>query len=166
MMAVTEAPSSVTPIQSMRPRVFARPAPTQPGISRSASTNATIPIGRFTKNTQRQPCSSPPAAMSSPPTSGPTAVASPTVAPKYPNARARAAPLNISWISPEICGPRIPEANPCTSRATTRNAAPGAIPHSPDATVNAASPTRNAVRRPTMSPKTPEGTRISPKVSA
>ena len=58
----------------------------------SVSTIAAIPIGTLTKKIHSQPKAS----VSTPPTSGPTATAPPTVAPQMPIADARSRPSN-SW---------------------------------------------------------------------
>src|SRR4051812_40090570 len=127
---------------------------------------ASRPIGRLMKKTQRQPVSVPNAWISTPPSSGPMAVETPTTVPNSPNAVPRSRPLNSCWISALICGVSRPPARPCTSRATTRNSAPGARPQASEESVNRASPTTNIVRRPRTSPIRPAGTSSRPKVRA
>jgi hypothetical protein len=136
------------------------------GISRAASSIATTPIGTFTRNTTRQPCSSPKSAMIRPPRTGPVAADTPTVVPNQPNARARSAPWNSSWIRPVFCGVSIPAATPCSSRAATRSSAVGAAPATALVSVKPVSPARNIRRRPTRSPRRPPATSTSPKVRA
>ena len=57
-----------------------------------------MPMGRFTKNTHRQPSVSPNAAISRPPSTGPTAEETPSTAPNTANARPRTRPENSSWM--------------------------------------------------------------------
>lgn len=64
----------------------------------------TAPMNRLTRNTQRQPWSAPAPAMISPPSSGPSAVDTPIVAPSMLNARDRSGPVNDSWMVAEMAG--------------------------------------------------------------
>ncbi len=125
-----------------------------------------MPMGRFTKNTQRQPSAAPKIWMSSPPSSGPTAVDRPMVEPSSPNALPRSAPRKSCWIIPEICGISSPPPTPCTPRDPTSQPAPWAKPQAMEAAVNRTSPPRKAVRLPSASPTRPAGTRTRPKVRA
>lgn len=86
--------------------------------------------------------------ISNPPSTGPIAVDSPTVAPNAPNALPRSRPENSCCISPMICGFSNPPATPWPSRATTSHVAFGAAPHSTLVATNNASPSRNIRRRP------------------
>ena len=61
-------------------------------------------MNRLTRNTQRQPSRSPAAVMISPPSTGPSAVDAPIVAPSMPNAFERCGPVNVSWIVAAIAG--------------------------------------------------------------
>jgi hypothetical protein len=101
-----------------------------------------------------------------PPVTGPTAVESPTVAPKKPNARPRSAPENSCWISAEFCGAIAPAARPWHSRAAISHPVLGAAPASALNRTNALSASMNIRRRPKASPSRPAGTRASPKVRA
>ena len=92
------------------------------------ATSRTAPIGTLTRKIQRQPFSSPKAAMSSPPRTGPIAEDTETVNPNSPNATPRSEPRNSDWMSPELCGVSSPAARPWTSRAATRTATCGARP--------------------------------------
>ena len=57
--------------------------------------------------------------MSRPPTSGPSAVENPMVAPRIANALPRTWPGNISWMSAVTGGKKMPPPRPWTTRATT-----------------------------------------------
>ena len=131
-----------------------------------ASTSASTPIGRLTKNTARQPCSSPKIAISAPPRTGPIAVEVATTVPKKPNALARSWPWKSVWMSPLTCGVTSPPAKPWSSRRATSAGAEGASPQPALAAVKSATPTMNIHRRPRASPMRPAGTSRSPKVSA
>ena len=125
-------------------------------------TSATRPIGTLTRNSQRQPSSSPATAMIAPPSTGPVAEAIETVRPNSPNARPRSAPRKSTWISPEFCGVSRPAEAPCASRASTTSPALGARPtaalesdeqaqpdhHQPAAAVGVAEPTARDQRQP------------------
>ena len=74
------------------------------GSCQAASGSATAPMNRFTRKTQRQPSPAPAAAMIRPPSTGPSAVDTPIVAPSMPNAFDRCGPLNDSWIVAAIAG--------------------------------------------------------------
>ena len=77
----TAPPSSSAPGTSMRgsrPCVLGR----QAGTRRTIATSATRPIGTLTRNSQRQPFSSPASAMIAPPRTGPTPEEIDTVSPK------------------------------------------------------------------------------------
>ena len=93
------SPSSAAPRMSSRGGGPCRAS--RAGSQRRASTIAVSPIGTLMKKTSRQPSSAPPMPISRPPTSGPTAVAVPTVAPIAPNARPRSAPLNSCCTMPD-----------------------------------------------------------------
>ena len=80
------------------------------------------------KKTSRQPYSAPPAAISSPPTTGPRAVPKPTVRPSRPNARPRSARGNAFWMKPDTWGPITPPNRPCTTRTAISTPGEGASP--------------------------------------
>ena len=125
-----------------------------------------MPTGRLTKKIHRQPSSGPPSWMSSPPSSGPIAVLTPTTAPNRPNARPRSAPRNRLWISPAFCGVTSPPPMPCTSRAMISMSALWANPQAALASVKTASPSISVGRRPRASPIRPPATSTSPNASA
>ncbi len=90
----------------------ARPAGSNPrracaaerGSCQAASGTVTAPMNRFTRNTQRQPSVTPAPAMIRPPSSGPSAVDTPMVAPSTPNALERCGPVKDSWMVAEMAG--------------------------------------------------------------
>ena len=100
-----------------------------------------------------------------PPTTGPSAVARPTVAPNSPKARPRSPRENSCWMSPLLCGVSAPPATPCSSRATTSQPMLGARPASALQAMNAASETTNIRLRPHASPSRPPVTSMSAEVS-
>ncbi len=161
----TPRPSNTTPTRSRSWRLRGVSA-LRRGSSFHASGIATNPIGTFTKKTARQPSVSPKIWISRPPSSGPTAVDTPTTVPNAPNALPRSRPEKTSWIVALICGVTLPPARPCTSRASTREMPLGANPHTALARVNRASALTNTTRRPCRSPIRPAGTRSRPNVSA
>ena len=125
-----------------------------------------MPTGMLTKKIQRQPISTPSAAMIVPPRIGPIAVEMPTVVPNSPKARPRSAPWNICWIRADTCGLSRPPPTPCSSRAATSTSADGASPARKLETVKTPTPMTNIRRRPVVSPRRPAETRTRPKVSA
>jgi hypothetical protein len=88
------------------------------------------------------------AARISPPITGPAAVATPTMAPRNPNAWPRSAPPNNSWISPEFWGSSMPPATPWRSRAAVSSPVVGAAPDRALVARKADRAKRNIRRRP------------------
>jgi hypothetical protein len=65
---------------------------------------------------------------------------------------ARADPENRSWITVMICGIIAAAPAPCTNLAPISTPMSGASPHTSDARVNAATPSRNIRLLPNRSP--------------
>ena len=110
-------------------------------------------MGRFTKKMNRQPSVS----VSTPPASGPIALAPPSVAPKTPSARARAAPENSARSSGVAVANSTAPPTPCSARNNWSASAVGASAHASDPAVKMIRPTRNSRRRPSRSPKVAAG---------
>ena len=115
---------------------------------RRVSTTATTPTGTLTRNTLRQPSDS----VSSPPTVGPTAVATLAMAVHRPMARAllvgsgKAADTSARDVTLTAAA-----ATPWTPRATLSTSIDGASPEATDASVNTTSPSTYSRRRPVRS---------------
>ena len=135
------------------------------GSQRRAITITATPIGMLMKKTSRQPKSSPPNAMTRPPTTGPSAVPSATTVPITPKARPRSRPWNICWTRPDTWGLISPPDSPCRTRATIRISGLGAMPDKALVTTKPATPTMNISRRPWSSPSRPASTGTRPKAS-
>ena len=147
--AVSAPVISAVPTQSAQP-----PAGSRDSRSRAiAATNAATPIGRFRKKMDRQPSVS----VSTPPTSGPIAVAPPRVAPKTPSARASAAPENSARSSGVAVANSTAPPTPWSPRNNCSASAVGATAHVSDPTVKITRPTRNSQRRPSRSPSVAAG---------
>ena len=86
---------------------------------------------------------------------GPTAAAIPPRPDQAPIAGARSSRTNAPWIIARLPGVSRPPPMPCSSRATTRVSAVGAIPHSSEAIANHTVPITNSRRRPNRSPSEP-----------
>jgi hypothetical protein len=116
----------------------------------------------LTKKIQRQPTY----VVSAPPTNGPIATASPTVAPQIPNAVPRSRPWN-SWemIASETANIPAPPI-PCTPRARINQSGELAAPQSAEAAVKIAIATRKTRFRPIRSPSEPALRSVVASVSA
>ena len=126
-----------------------------------AATHA-IPIGMLTKKIQRQPTY----VVSAPPTSGPIATATPTVAPQIPNAVPRSRPWNsCEMIASETANIPAPPI-PCTPRARISQSGDCAAPHSAEAPVKSTIATRKTRLRPSRSPSEPALSIVAASVSA
>jgi len=68
------------------------------------------------------------------------------------SARARAAPLNRTWMTLMICGIIAAAPAPCTNLAAMSTPMSGASPQVSEASVNRPVPNMNIRRRPAMSP--------------
>ena len=128
---------------------------------RSVSTIATIPIGTLTKKIHSQPRFS----VITPPISGPTATAPPTVAPQTPNAVARSLPWNSWPISAnEVANMPAPPI-PCRPRQRFSSVGSSLIPHRNEAKVKIPKPIVNTRRRPSRSPRLPAVSRNEASIS-
>ena len=74
------------------------------GNCQAAIGSATAPMSTLTRNTQRQPTWAPAPAMISPPSTGPSAIDAPMVAPRAANAFERAGPVNDHWMVAAMAG--------------------------------------------------------------
>ena len=147
--AVSAPVIRAVPAQSARPPAGLRD-------SRSRATppaNAATPMGRLTKKMDRQPSVS----VSTPPASGPMAVAPPSVAPKAPSARARAAPENSARSSGVAVANSTAPPTPCSARNNSSASAVQASAHASDPAVKMTRPARNSRRRPSRSPRVAAG---------
>ncbi len=112
------------------------------------SASAASPIGTFSQKIDRQPTES----TSSPPTSGPIAMLSPTTPPQTPMARARSrGSVNTFVMIDMATGLSIDPPTACTTRAPTSQPRDGARLHSTDPATNSASPVWKTRRRPIRS---------------
>ena len=113
-----------------------------------ANGSSATPIGTFT---QKIHCQDAPSTIA-PPTSGPTATASPPTAPQAPSTRPRRSGGTAADSKVRVSGISIAAPTPCTARAATSQPIPGASAAAADPAVNTASPTVNSRRRPNRSP--------------
>ena len=123
---------------------------------------ATIPIGTFTKKMYRQERP----LVSTPPSSGPMATARPVTVPQTPKATPRSRPRNASASSASDTANMIAPPTPCKPRDSCSISVVAANPHSTDAPVNTARPTRYSSRRPYMSARLPAVSKNAARVSA
>src|SRR5581483_7254449 len=130
---------------------------------RGARTNASAPTGTLTKKIHSQPRYF----VSTPPASTPTAAPPPPIAPQIPSALLRSAPSsNVVVMIDSAAGEMIAAPSPCTARAATRTPPAHARPHSSEASVKTATPTRKTRRRPSRSAALPPRRRKPPNVIA
>ena len=108
------------------------------GTSRAASTNATTPTGTLMKKIHSQPGPS----TSRPPTTGPTRIATPAVAPQSAMAWPREAAGKVRVMTAIVCGVSIEAPRPCTTRARMRPVIVPVRPHHSEASVKTVRPTR------------------------
>jgi hypothetical protein len=106
----------------------------------------------LTRNTGRHDWPNRFAVTSTPPITCPATKPEDSTAVYALSARARAAPLNRSWMTLMICGIIAAAPAPWTSLAAIRISIPGAMPQISDAAVNKETPMRNIRRRPYRSP--------------
>ncbi len=120
-----------------------------------------IPIGTLRKKIHSQPRLS----VISPPTSGPTATAPPTVAPQTPNAVARSLPWN-SWPirASEVANIPAPPM-PCSPRARLSRVGSLEMPQRNEAKVKIPKPIVKTRRRPSRSPSEPAVSRKAASIS-
>ena len=107
---------------------------------------AAMPIGTFTKKIHRQEMPE----VSIPPSSGSTATARPVTAPHTPNATPRSLPRKESASNASDTANMIAPPTPCKARDNCSITVLTAKPHSTDAKVKTAKPTRYGRRRPIM----------------
>jgi hypothetical protein len=127
-------------------------AGTSAGTTSGTRASTASPIGTLTRNTGRQAEPNRFAVTSTPPITCPATNPEDSTAVYALSARARAAPLNRTWITLMICGIIAAAPAPWTNLAAIRTSIPGAIPQISDATVNTRTPMRNIRRRPYRSP--------------
>ncbi len=108
------------------------------GTRRTAATNPMTPIGTFTKKIHSQPNAS----VSRPPSSGPTSIATPAVAPHSDIAWARCFGGNSRVITAIVCGDISAAPRPCTTRQVISEAAASDRPQASEARVKTARPVR------------------------
>ena len=101
-----------------------------------------------------------------PPISGPAATATAPRPDQAPIARPRSAGANEASKIARLPGARSAAPAPCSTRATIRNAAPGASPHAAEATANQTTPIKNIRRLPNRSPSAPPISRNAASVRA
>ena len=131
------------PAQSGRRAPGARDSSTRSRVTISAA----MPIGRFTKKIQRQ--ESP--LVITPPSTGPTATATPVTAPKTPNAVPRSVGAKAWASSASEVANMIAPPVPCSARASARNVTELASPQSSEPPVKTTMPMANTRRRPARS---------------
>ncbi len=124
------------------------------GTNRRIISVAMIENGTLMKNTHRQSRAS----VSTPPTSGPSAVPSVETATTMPIARGRVSSSKELETMAMLQGKRIAAPTPWTTRAATMVVSSTAIPQSSDARPKRTTPTSSARRRPRMSPMRPPAT--------
>ncbi|WXK67792.1 hypothetical protein WBK31_15300 [Nonomuraea sp. N2-4H] len=134
--APNPAVTSTAPVTSTR----CEPVPRAAGSSAAPASEISA-TGTVTRKTGRQPNPA-----SSPPASGPASDAMPMVAPYRPMARARPRSGTATWMIDRTCGATRPLPAPCTSRAATSQAGPGAAAQASDPMRKIAVPMANSRR--------------------
>ena len=104
--------------------------------------------------------------VSTPPSTGPTATATPVVAPKNANAVPRSLPWNAPDSSASAVANMIAPPMPCAARASDRNSTVGARPQSSEPIVNTSVPIANSRLRPNRSASEPAVSCSAASVSA
>ena len=99
---------------------------------------ANIPTGMLTRKIHRQDSPD----TSNPPTTGPTATATPLTAPHTPNAVPRSLPLNALASRASDTVNTIAPPTPCSPRLSCSISGPWDAPHRADATVNTPNPAK------------------------
>ncbi len=127
--------------------------------SRRAGTSTAAPSTRLTKNTSRQSAHS----ISTPPSDGPVAAATPPIAPHKAVAEARRSAGNSGSSRPSDVGTSSAAPAACSTRAPISTSAVGAIPQAAEAAKNSAMPVKNIRRRPSRSASRPAGTSSAAK---
>ena len=146
------------PGQSGRRAPGARDSATRVRVTNSAA----IPIGTLTKKIQRheRPL------VSAPPSTGPTATATPVIAPNTPNATPRSSGRNALASSASEVANMIAPPTPCSARESARNVVSWATPHRAEPSVKTTIPTANTRRRPARSAIEPAVSSSAARVSA
>ncbi len=130
--------------------------------SRRVMKIAAMPIGRFTRKMPRQLIP----LVITPPSTGPSAVATPATAPQMPKAEPRSLPWNVPASSAREVANRIAPPIPCTARDRISISWSCATPHSSDPAVKTASPMTNRRRLPYRSAREPEVSRSAARLNA
>ena len=128
------------------------PAGASAGITLGTRARTSSPMGTLTRNTGRHDAPNRFAVTSAPPITCPATNPDDSTAVYALRARARAAPLNRSWMMLMICGIIAAAPAPWTNRAAMSAPMSGASPQASEASVNTATPSRNIRRRPARSP--------------
>ncbi len=150
--------NSAKPGQSGRLARGSRDSDTRMTVRMTAMT----PMGALTKKIHRQEMPD----VSTPPSSGPIATASPVTAPQTPKAVPRSFPRNASASSASDTANMMAPPTPCTARDICSMSVLTAKPHRTDAQVNTPSPARYSRRRPYRSARLPAVSRNAARVSA
>ncbi len=123
------------------------------GTNRAASTTAATPTGTLIQKIDRQPT----APTSAPPTTGPSAMLSPTTPPHTPMALARSLGSVKVFVMIDIAtGFSIEPPTACTMRNAISEPVFGATLHNSEPRLNSTSPTWNVRRRPNRSAVDPD----------
>ena len=125
------------------------------GTKRSASKNSTTPTGTLIRKMLRQPIPKASWVINQPPSSGPITAAVPLTAPTMPSTAARSRGAYSTCTLESICGTIIAAKPPCTMRQTSSISPLPDRQAANEARVKPATPTRNIVRRPKLSPRRP-----------
>ena len=133
---------------------------------RAAPIAAIRPSGRLTKKIRRQPLPNALAAISAPPTIGPSTADRPITGPNTVNAFCRSAPTNASRTIPSPCGISSAAAAPWARRKPISISGLCANAHAIDAATKPSEPSTNSRLRPKMSPRRPPAIRPTANASA
>ncbi|CAM5562540.1 hypothetical protein SCALM49S_05741 [Streptomyces californicus] len=118
------------------------------GTNFAATTSAARPMGRLTRNTDRQPRPKKSPSMRKPPRTGPMMPPRPSTGPKIAKTLVSSGPEKFSRSRPRPWGSSIAPAVPCSRRKAISDSMFGATAHSREVAVKAVSPSRNICRRP------------------
>src|SRR5262244_1083530 len=125
------------------------------GTTNHAAASAASPTGMFTRKIGRQCQPARFHCTSTPPMSKPATDAEPSTPPQTPKTFPRSWGGKVTWMIARICGTIRPAIAPSKNRAPISIPGLTATPHSADATVNPATPSRKIRLRPKMSPSRP-----------
>src|SRR5450432_16799 len=129
--------------------------------NREATGSNTMPIGTLSQKIHDHEAPS----TIAPPTTGPTAIARPAIAPHAPRASPRFDTGTATLSKVRVSGVMIAPPTPCSARAATSSFAVDDNAARADAVVKMASPIMNIFLRPKRSPKVAPGNRSTAKVS-